>query len=224
MLKIMAAYRHVVAASGAWDWPLGFNIVCTPLPPRAREPGVPTTAMDRAFVTRWSQRYLDDDPAAAAKEDHLLTHVGSAVRQRGWYSKTELIQVGEWKARGRIRGRLAQNSDAQVKEITRTAFAAPDDRQHLILGTLHGVADPMASALLTIWDPKRHTVLDFRAFAALERLQRRGLLKQEVPEREGLYPPYPQYLDCCRSIARRLGVSLRDLDRALWKWNEMKMP
>lgn len=183
-----------------------------------------TPAMDRAFVTRWSQRYLNDDPTAAAKEDKLLTQVGSAVRQRGWYSKPELIQVGEWKARGRIRGRLALNSDADVKEITRTALAAPEDSQHRILARLHGVADPMASALLMVWNPESHTVLDFRAFAALERLQRRGLLKEEVPEREGSYPPYPEYLQCCRAIALRLGVSLRDLDRALWKWNEMKMP
>jgi hypothetical protein len=180
--------------------------------------------VDRAFVTRWSRRYLDDDPDAAADEGKLLTEVGNAVRHRGWYSKAELIRVGEWKARGRIRGRLAQNSNADVKQITKAALAAPEDRQARLLGKLHGVADPMASALLMVWDPEHHTVLDFRAFAALERLQRRGLLQEEVPEREGLYPPYPAYVECCRAIARRLGVSLRELDRALWKWNEMKMP
>lgn len=180
--------------------------------------------MDRAFVARWSQRYLDDDPSAAAKEAKLLTELGSAVKHRGWYLKPELIQVGEWKARGRIRGRLAQNSDADVRDITKTALIAPEEQQCRILGRLHGVADPMASALLMIWDPEHHTVLDFRAFAALERLQRRGLLQEEVPEREGSYPPYPAYVQCCRAIAQRLGVNLRDLDRALWKWNEMKMP
>jgi hypothetical protein len=180
--------------------------------------------VDRAFVSRWNQRYLDDDLDAAADEERLLTQVGNAVRKRGWYSKAELIRVGEWKARGRIRGRLAENSDADVKEITSTALAAPEDRQAPILGKLHGVADPMASALLMVWDPEHHTVLDFRAVAALERLQRRGLLREEVPEREGLYPPYPAYVKCCRAIAQRLGVSLRELDRALWKWNELKMP
>jgi hypothetical protein len=180
--------------------------------------------VDRVFVARWSQRYLDDGPSAAAKEEKLLSEVGTAVKRRGWYSKSELIQVGEWKARGRIRGRLAQNSEADVRQITKTALTAPEDRQCRILGKLHGVGDPMASALLMIWDPEHHTVLDFRAFAALERLQRRGLLEEEVPEREGLYPPYAAYLKCCRAIAQRLGVTLRDLDRALWKWNEMKMP
>lgn len=178
---------------------------------------------DRAFVARWSNEYLDDT-AGASKERDLLAKVGPAVKKRGWYLRPELIQVGEWKARGRIRGRLSQNSESDVVKITRAALSAPDDRQHLILGTLHGVADPMASALLMVWDPERHTVLDVRAFAALERLQRRGLLEEEVPEREGLYPPYPAYLQCCRAIAGRLGVNLRDLDRALWKWNEMKMP
>ncbi len=173
------------------------------------------TALDCAFVSHWSQEYLNDDRAGTAQEGELLTQVGSAVRRRGWYLKPELIQVGEWKARGRIRRRLAENTDADVREITKTALAAPEDDQHRILGKLHGVADPMASALLMVWDPDRHTVLDFRAFAALERLQRRGLLKEEVPERDGSYPPYPAYLQCCRAIAKRLGVSLRDLDRAL---------
>src|SRR2546428_231353 len=107
------------------------------LSPSPREPEAGKAAMDRAFVTRWSQRYLDDDLDAAAEEETLLTQIGNAVRQRGWYSKAELIQVGEWKARGRIRGRLAQNSDADVKEITRAALAAPDDRQYRILGKLH---------------------------------------------------------------------------------------
>jgi hypothetical protein len=182
------------------------------------------TALDRAFVSHWSQEYLNDDRAGTAQEGELLAEVGGAVKRRGWYLKPELIQVGEWKARGRIRGRLAQNTDSDVIQITKTALAASEENQHRILGRLHGVADPMASALLMVWDPERHTVLDVRAVAALERFQRRGLLKEEVPERDGLYPPYPAYLQCCRAIAKRLGVSLRDLDRALWKWNEMEMP
>lgn len=78
-------------------------------PPRFLLPAAQTTStllIDRAFVTRWSTHYLDDDPAAAAKESSLLTKVGHAVRQRGWYLKPELVQVGEWRARGRIRGRV----------------------------------------------------------------------------------------------------------------------
>lgn len=65
----------------------------------------------------------------------------------------------------------------------------------------------MAGALLMVWNPERHTVLDVRPVAALERLQRGGLL-EEVPEREGLYLPYPAYLQCWREIAKRLGVSM----------------
>ncbi len=84
--------------------------------------------VDRAWVNLWSKRYMDDDAAAA--ERLLLAEVGEAVRKRGWYTKAELIRVGEWKARGRIRGRLARNSEGDVKEITRSAFAAPEDQQH----------------------------------------------------------------------------------------------
>jgi hypothetical protein len=40
----------------------------------------------------------------------------------------------------------------------------------------------------------------------------------------GHLPDYPAYLECCRAIARRLGVGLRDLDRALWQWSKERMP
>lgn len=68
----------------------------------------------------------------------------------------------------------------------------------------------MASALLTVWCPKRFTVTDFRA---IETLRAAG-------ELTGPDPRYGSYLDLCRTIAGRVEVSLRDLDRALWTWSK----
>jgi hypothetical protein len=174
---------------------------------------------DRHFVSRWGRRYSN-----TAKEQELLTKVGPAVARRGYYTVDELAKVGEWKS-PRIRSRLARNSAADVEDITRVALAAPERLQHRVLGLLHGVRDPVASAALTIWAPDRHTVLDFRAVEALDALHRSRELSETLPEHEpDSLPDYVDYLECCRRIAGRLGVGLRDLDRALWQWSKEGMP
>lgn len=123
--------------------------------------------------------------------------------------------VGKWKA-ARIISLLAKNTPAEVEEITHEALAGPDYLRQWTLQRLHGVGSPMASALLTIWAPDRYTVLDVRAAGSLHRMG-------ELPG-PAETPDYPTYLECCRAIADRLGVRLRDLDRALWQWSKEGMP
>jgi hypothetical protein len=175
-------------------------------------------ALDQQFVTTWSRRY-----AVTPLEHRLLNEVGPAVAERGYFQRDELLCVGEWKA-PRVRPRLAQNLENDVNDITRIALAAPERLQHRVLGLLQGVGDPMASALLTVCAPDHHTVLDFRATEALDELYRRGALPAVSPgHAKGYLPDYVSYLGFCRATAEHLGVSLRDLDRALWQWSKEGM-
>jgi hypothetical protein len=181
-------------------------------------------SFDKTFVDNWSRQYLEADKSGGGNEQELFRRVGPQVAKRGYYRIAELAMVGDWKS-PRIRSLLARNSDEDVRDISRLALAAPERLQHRILGLLIGVKDPVASALLAVSAPDRHTVIDFRAVEALEELRSIGALKQEVPPHStGELPDYIQYLECCRSIARQCGVELRDLDRALWKWSKEGMP
>jgi hypothetical protein len=79
----------------------------------------------------------------------------------------------------------------------------------------------MASAILTVFNPKVYTVIDVRPIATLQVLDF-GALGFERPEwlnekntTENSWV-YGEYVELCRAIAKKLGVSLRDLDRALW--------
>src|SRR5258708_33738911 len=181
-------------------------------------------SFDKGFVDYWSRQYVEDDKSIGGKEQELFTRVGPRVAKRGYYQKAEVAMVGDWKA-PRIRNRLAGNPDEDVRDISRLAFAAPERLQHRILSLLHGVRDPVASALLAVWAPDRHTVIDFRAVQALEKLHNIGALTQELPPHlPGGLPDYTQHLKCCRSVSRLCGVALRDLDRALWTWSKEGMP
>lgn len=83
----------------------------------------------------------------------------------------------------------------------------------------------MASAILTVWRPTEHTVLDYRVVEALQELAQRRVLDSDPPEgQRGALPGYWTYLQVYRPIAEHLGVPFRDLDRALWKWSKAGMP
>ena len=77
--------------------------------------------------------------------------------------------------------------------------------------SLSGVKARTGSALLAIFRPERYTVMDWRARQTLEAF---GYL-QDL-RRASWTNVWPGYMSLCRDIASRTGVSLRDLDRALW--------
>ncbi|HTV57102.1 MAG TPA: hypothetical protein VMI06_19575, partial [Terriglobia bacterium] len=75
---------------------------------------------------------------------------------------------------------------------------------------LAGVGVKMASAILTAIDPKRYTVLDYRALEAL------GTKNSDNVDL------YISYVKACRSMAAQHGVCLRDFDRANWQWSKQR--
>ena len=89
--------------------------------------------------------------------------------------------------------------------------------RHHILCILDGIRHPVASAILTVWSPETHTVVDDRVVKALRKLWRLGALDFEPPSRSD---QYWTYLQAFRQIATNIGVQHRDLDRALWKWQK----
>ncbi len=159
--------------------------------------------IDAEWVKRWSDRY----PTAAEAE--LFDELGPAVAARGYYTRDELMQVGEWKS-PRAKSYLARNPDSDIEDISRLALAAPERLRHRILVLLGGVGIPMASALLTVADPYRFTVIDYRA---IETLRAYG-------ELDVRWPSYSSYRALCRDLADRTATDLRTLDRALWQWSK----
>jgi hypothetical protein len=180
--------------------------------------------LDHAFVGHWSSLYEKEE--LGTRERELLSTTHSAVTSRGYLTATELEEIATWKAQARVLGVL-EADDTTVRDVTSVAFASstPEWMRHHILCILSGVRHPMASAILTIWDPQAHTVMDFHAVEALQELKQRGALDLDpAPGSRTDMPGYWTYLKAYRKIAARVGVGLRDLDRALWKWSKAGMP
>ena len=108
----------------------------------------------------------------------------------------------------RSRPKVAANTEAAIVDATARSLAAGDEKTRIgALLELEGVGVPTASTLLYFAFPDDYPILDVRALESL------GVKSRST------YPVsfWLEYLDACRELSRRAGVSLRTLDKALWQ-------
>lgn len=122
------------------------------------------------------------------------------------------MQLGRWKS-PRIGPRLAADDRDYVAAVTAVALSTPDERLRVdVLRLLSGVAWPMASVILHWCHAAPYPILDFRALWSL------GL--DPLPAYD--FPLWQAYTDHCRGLAAAAGVTMRQLDRALWQYSKEK--
>ena len=159
-----------------------------------------TLRISKGWIEAWAAEYGDYD---SSRVEDLF---GKA---KPTYEDIE--RVYRWKS-SRSVGHFLSNDAEHVVSTVRSALRAKGDAAALArVETLNGVKARTGSALLAIFRPERFTVMDWRARQTLEAF---GYL-QDL-HRASWTNVWPDYMSLCRDIASRTGVSLRDLDRALW--------
>jgi hypothetical protein len=158
---------------------------------------------DAREIRALSRRYQYED-------DLRVQSLGQAAKERGWFTRAEFIEIGEWKT-PRIRSRAALNTDRDVEDATRAALLTTD-----ILGAmeplrrLHGVDWAVGSVLLHLAHRDAFPILDFRALQAFG-IQRGRWSGPSL---------WRGYVEATRSLAKSEGLDMRTVDRALWQWSK----
>ena len=148
-------------------------------------------------------------------EDYLFDTVTRRFQAEGRLRVHDFFAIIIWKsnrAKTRIKQGL-QQIGRTPEQITHEMFLASshEDRLESLLA-VPGIGVPMASAILTVCYPDQFTILDWRAWEQLSAWQVDGLPDRCPADAAG----YLQYCSTCRQLAHEFGLSLRDLDRALW--------
>jgi hypothetical protein len=134
---------------------------------------------------------------------------GERIRS-GTGNRADFEAIVKWKTNDRGKSRPSKNTDQEIEDALRLAIAAKTERAAIaVLLGLQGVHVPVASAILTMINPQKYTVIDYRALEALG-----------TDSKDRTINFYLEYLNACRQLAKTHGVSLRDLDRALWQWSK----
>jgi|SRR5947209_7402502 len=143
-------------------------------------------------------------------DDSACEAAGACARARGHYKRVEFLLVCAWKS-PRSGPRVAANGEGAVRDATGRALAASDEATRMAaLLELNGVGVPTASTLLYFAFPAQYPILDVRALESLSVKPR------------SQYPVsfWLSYLEACRTLAARCGVSIRTLDKALWQYSK----
>ena len=145
-----------------------------------------------------------------AIDDSVVENLKEKVQYRGYLTKDELLILAKWKSPRSAR-HVLKNSEEYVKEITGFSFNTKCERAKIeVLVNLDGVNWPTASVILHFFDENPYPILDFRALWSLQ-VEEPYVYRFEL---------WDQYISYCRDIAKKAGVSMRTLDRALWQYSK----
>ena len=169
-------------------------------------------------ILAWEARYIGDqsekrqyqEQAVIALKEKVLTRKTPETPQ-GYLSQPELRQMAKWKDRF-IPSKIDRNSPGLIENITGEAFSLDDDWQKLSkLTEIYGVAESVASVILHLYDEGDYPLIDVHALRTI------GIDSQTINYNE---PFWREYVDFCRAAAESYDVSMRALDRALYKYSE----
>ena len=157
----------------------------------------------------WADRYTERQRERNRTKEQQLIDLKSKIQERGYLTKKELHKIARWKSPRRAALTL-ENTNNFIREITEKAFTSTDNWTKLLtLTQLQGIGQPTASAILHLFDNGQYPILDIHA-----------LWSVGLPwEKRTSYPFWLEYIEFCRDTANKNSVSMRELDRALWKFS-----
>lgn len=183
------------------------------------------------FEKHWEDQpieYKDTSGEWKEDDDPLFGSISTAIQSRGEVTIDELRRISRWKLGGkRNESNIERNAPFDVERRSRTALQASNDAEAVdVLIRLTGVGVPVASTVLTMAEPSRYAIIDYRAFRGL------GAAKPELanPNEYATYAEflehyrtyltkpaaYEFYMEHVREIAEEEELSAREIDMALW--------
>ena len=119
--------------------------------------------------------------------------------------------MAKWKDRF-VPSKIDQNPTGLIEQITGEAFRLDDDWEKIEkLKEIYGVAASVASVILHLYDEGDYPLIDVHALRSI------GIDSKKINYDE---PFWRKYVDFCRAKAEHYDVSMRALDRALYKYSE----
>lgn len=150
-----------------------------------------------------------DEDLKTAQITKSLRH----VRKNKVLTKEEFLRICRWKSPRAIH-HYKQNSPSLIRKLTREAFTTRSEQRKIkCLTSLRGVSIPMASAILTLVNPKRYGVIDIRVWQLLFALES---VRKNPKGINFTFKHWYHYLRKLRYHAKEYKVPVRAIERTLF--------
>ncbi len=122
-----------------------------------------------------------------------------------------------WKS-PRPKRRHEANSEKAISKVSRNIFATNYEKRKIdLLLSLEGFSVPVASAILTITDPKNYGIIDIRTWKVLYEYK---AVKVRPTGTNFSFKNWYNYLMQLRYFAAKYGVTARDIERTLFDYHK----
>ncbi len=171
--------------------------------------------LNRQEILNLIQKY-NAQISVSEKEDYVFNIVGKNIKNRGYLTKEELLEIVRWKSARAIR-KAEANSNEVVEKITKFAFEIDDEEvKIMVLTSLNGVSIPMASSILTIPFPDKYGVIDIRGWQTFYSLGLVNYKKETFNVKDWLL-----YLKTMRGLSDKFNVTPREVDKAIFMYDKI---
>lgn len=135
------------------------------------------------------------------------------IEKHGYLTKDQFLEIAIWKTE-RPRKRYFSNSSDFVEAATKASFSTNCEEFRIeSLRLLNGVDFPVASTILHFgFDATQYPIIDFRALWSLYGIDR-GKISYN-------FAFWNNYRNHCLNLANDLGMTIRELDKALWQYSK----
>jgi len=172
-------------------------------------------AKSKKEIFNWSKQYDNEQTRRGKKlEEQLISKISPAVRKRKCFKQDELLVLCDWKTNGRACHWCRDNSKELVEDVTRLVLTTGNEQLRVEAPTLlRGVCLPTASTILHFAFEDTYPILDRRALSSVCSRTVNDAVKWYTFER------WISYTKWCQRIKSDCGVSIRELDKALWAFD-----
>ena len=113
---------------------------------------------------------------------------------------------------------FSKNFEEKIIKISKQALGTKYEKRKIeLLTSLNGVSIPVASAILTLVDPKNYGIIDIRVWQTLFLY---GVIKTKPSGMGFNFGHWYTYLMKIRYYARKLNVNVRDIERTLYDYHK----
>lgn len=143
------------------------------------------------------------------KNDRIEDELLKWFNENRFLNRDNFLKLCLWKSKRPKKYYLDKiNSDERIKQITQFALKTDDEYLRLeMLTLLKGVSHRVASVILHFSFPNKYMIMDFRAIWSLGWKQPKSYSLEF----------WLKYTNEGKKIANKNGVTLRELDKALWQ-------
>jgi len=156
------------------------------------------------YAEKYDKQYKGSYGEEVEKEMKAL------FKKQRYLMRGHLIEIGRWKSKRPTEHYKSQeNDDLTVKEITWFSFNTKSEKARIkSLLVLKGVSWAVASVILHFAFPSKYAIWDFRVMESLGWENRYD------------FNSWQKYCNRIRGISKKYNLSVRTVEKALWKYSK----